>query len=138
MRPALIALLAAALIAPAAAVAQSSPFAPLPQAPPPAPETVAADPGTGAGDGGISGLQQGFLIAAGLLLVLGIGFAIARDARHHGPGDPRSPSSGSTGSRTTDGGVGERKKPDPRAAQKQKAAAKRARQARKKNRPVRK
>lgn len=131
MRAALILLLAVALLAPAMAAAQ---FQPLPPAPPPTPETVAVDPGSG--DDGLSGIQQGFLILAGVVLVVGIGFAITRDAKRNAPVESRPGQR--SGSSSTGEGVGERKKPDPRAAQKQKAAAKRARQARKKNRPVRK
>lgn len=132
MRSALIAVLAAALLTPSLATAQ---FQPLPQAPPPPPETVVAAPGSG--DGGISALQQAFLIAAGVVLVLGIGFAIARDARRNAPVEAR-PARGSVATTAVGEGGGERRKPDPRAAEKQKAAAKRARRARKKNRPVRK
>lgn len=131
MRTALAALLAAALLAPAAAVAQT-PFQPLPAAPPQ--QTTPAAPAQGTGDDGITPLQQGLLIFAGIALVLGIGIAIARDARRNAPAE-RPPIPGGVTAATPDG---ERRRPDPRAAQKQKAAAKRARQARKKNRPVRK
>ena len=134
MRSILVAVLAAALLAPAGAAAQS-PFQPLPPAPAPAPapETVVTEPGSE--DGGISALQQAFLIIAGVVLVVGIGVAIARDARKNAPVEAR-PGSGSGGAAA---GVdaGTRKKTDARAAQKHKAAGKRARQARKKNRPVR-
>jgi hypothetical protein len=128
MRSALAALLVAGLLAPAVAAAQ---FQPLPPAPPPEPETVA--PAPGAEGSGISALQQGFLILAGVVLVVGIGVAITRDARRNAPAEPRP----GLGSAPEAAGVGARRKPDPRAAQKQKAAAKRARQARKKNRPTR-
>lgn len=132
MRSVLLAVLAAALLTPAAAAAQSAPFAPLPEAPQEQQAPVAVDSGTD--DGGISALAQGLLILAGVALVLGIGFAIARDARRNAPAEARP---GREAGTPTAEGMGERKKPDPRAAQKQKAAAKRARQARKKNRPVR-
>ncbi len=131
MRSALIAPLVAALLAPAGAAAQ---FQPLPPAPPPEPETVVGVPGPE--DSGISGLQEAFLILAGVVLVVGIGVAITRDARRNAPVESRPGSGSASGSAA--GGVGERKKPDPRSAQKQKAAAKRARQARRKNRPTRK
>ncbi|MDQ3631927.1 MAG: hypothetical protein M3417_11800 [Actinomycetota bacterium] len=131
MRSALIALFVAALLAPAVAAGQ---FQPLPPAPPPEPETVPAVPGSEGS--GISGLQEAFLILAGVVLVVGIGVAITRDARRNAPAEARP--GVTSGSSSAAGGVGERKKPDPRAAQKQKAAAKRARQARKKNRPTRK
>lgn len=134
MRSVVLAVLVAVLLAPAGAAAQSAPFAPLPAAPQdqgqPAPTTSSTSQ-----DQGISSLQETLLIAGGILLVLGIGVFIARDARRNAPGDGRP-------SRPYDvepvDGPGVRKKPDPRAAQKQKAAAKRARQARKRNRPVRK
>ncbi len=135
MRSALIAVLVAALLVPAGAFAQSAPFQPLPQAPLEEPPPVVTSPGQG--DGGISGLQEGLLIFAGIALVLGIGVAIARDARRNAPAEARPTSGGSVAGAAGEG-VGERRKPDPRAAQKQKAAAKRARQARKRNRPVRK
>lgn len=135
MRFVLMGVLIAALLAPAKAIAQSAPFQPLPQAPAPAPEPVTADPGADAG--GISSLQQTLLIAGGVLFVLGIGVAIARDARRNAPAETR-PARGGSAAGTPGEGVGERRKPDPRAVQKQKAAAKRAREARKRNRPVRK
>ena len=134
MRSALIAVLVALLVAPAGAAAQSAPFQPLPQAPPTAPEPVA--PAPGGVDEGITALQQGFLILAGVVLVLGIGVAIARDARRHAPVEGRAAPGGALATAAT--ADGERRRPDPRAAQKQKASSKRARQARKKNRPVRK
>lgn len=132
MRSAVLAALVAALLLPAGAAAQSSPFAPLPT---PQSEQPAAPVASNDDDEGISSLQQTLLIAAGIAFVLGIGLLIARDARRNAPVDARA-------SRPYDvepvDGVGERKKRDARAQQKQKAAAKRARQARKKNRPVRK
>ena len=133
MRSALAVALAAVLLAPAAAGAQSSPFQALPA--PQQTEPQAPAQGATPGGGGISGTQQALLIFAGVALVLAIGVAIARDARQHAPSDgrPGSPA------RTPDapGEPGERKKRDSRAADRQKAAAKRARQARKKNRPLR-
>ncbi len=139
MRSVLVAVLAAALLVPAVAAAQSSPFQPFSPAPVPAPApapppaTVPAAPT--ADDGGISALQQALLILSGVVLVFGIGLAIARDARKNAPVEPRPGSS--SGAASAGDAAGTRKKPDPRAARKHKAAAKRARQARKKNRPVR-
>ncbi len=135
MRSALVAVLTAALLVPAVAAAQSSPFQPFAPAPTPAPapETVPVAPKPD--DGGISALQQALLILSGVVLVFGIGLAIARDARKNAPVEPRPGSSG--GAASAGDAAGTRKKPDPRAARKHKAAAKRARQARKKNRPVR-
>ena len=130
MRSALLAALAAVLLAPAAAVAQS-PFAPLPStpgqtqaAPTPTPTT------TSSSGGGINTLQQTLLILAGVVLVVGIGFAIARDARAHAPVTDRELR------RAEEGETPEHER--PRANPRAKAAAKRARQARKKNRPARK
>ncbi len=134
MRPAVLALLAALLLLPAAAAAQSSPFQPLPPAPQEQPAAPAPTPGS-QDDGGISSGAQALIIAAGIAFVLAIGFFIARDARRNAPGDER-PGRPLEGRSIT--GEGERKRRDASAAQKQKAAAKRARQARKKNRPVRK
>jgi len=135
MRSALVAVLVAALLAPPVAAAQSSPFQPSPS-PAPAPPTETVVTESGSDDGGISTLQQTFLILAGVVLVVGIGVAIARDARRNAPVEAR-PGSGSGGTSAGEG-AGTRKQLDRRAAQKHKAAAKRARQARKKNRPVRK
>lgn len=131
MRSALITLLVAALLAPAVAAAQ---FQPLPPAPPPEPPPLPAVPGSE--ESGISGLQEALLILAGVVVVVGIGVAITRDARRNAPAETRPGAGGPSSSGA--GSVGERKKPDPRIARKQKAAAKRARQARKKNRPARK
>ena len=137
MRPAVAAVLIALLLVPATAFAQSSPFAPLPQAQDTQTQTTApAQGGTGQGEG-ISSLQETLLIAAGIVLVLGIGLLIARDARKNAPVDSSRPDRPFDDAQVVDG-VGVRRKPDPRAAQRQKAAAKRARQARKRNRPVRK
>ncbi len=137
MRSALVAVLVAALLAPSVAAAQSSPFQPLPPAPAPAPPpTETVPPAPGSDDSGISALQQGLLILAGVVLVVGIGVAIARDARRNAPVEAL-PGSGSGGASAGEDAAA-RKKTDARAAQKHKAAAKRARQARKKNRPVRK
>ena len=129
MRTALLALVAAALLLPATAGAQSSPFAPLPQAQPDSAPVTTAAPSSSSG-GGISTLQQTLLILAGVALVVGIGVAIARDARARAPVTERELR------RAEEGDVGGRERPkaDPKA----KAAAKRARQARKRNRPVRK
>lgn len=133
MRSAFTVVMVAALLAPAAAGAQATPFQPLPapqQTEPP------VTTGTTPADGGISPTQQALLIFAGVALVLGIGFAIARDARRNAPSDGRPGAPARTPA--APGEPGERKKPDPRAVSRQKAAAKRARQARKKNRPARK
>ncbi len=134
MRSALAAVLVVLLLTPALAAAQSSPFQPLPSAPQ---ETAPPVTSTSADDGGVSSLQQTLLIGAGILFVLGIGFAIAWDARRNAPGADR-PGARPLPKDEREEAVGERKKRDPRSQAKQKAAAKRAREARKRNRPVRK
>jgi hypothetical protein len=82
------AILVLALLAPAApAPAQSDPFSPLPQQqlPQPAPETTGEDTDQNTGESGLESWQQiGILIGGGLLL-LGIGWAIVRDARRRAP-----------------------------------------------------
>lgn len=129
MRTALLAALLSALLLPAGAAAQSSPFQPLPQAPVETQPPATTAPGS-ASNGGISGLQQTLLILAGVVFVVGIGFAIARDARAQAPVTDRELR------RAEEGSTPEHER--PRADPKAKAAAKRARQARKRNRPVRK
>lgn len=138
MRIALFAVLAALLLLPAGAVAQSAPFQPLPAAPPDTPIPTQTAPKD---DSGISGTGEVLIIGLGLLFVVGVGVAIALDARRSAPADPRPGRrgfGGSPGEGTAEGVAGERKRRDAQAQRKQKAAAKRARQARKKNRPVRK
>lgn len=134
VRSTAVAVLAALLLMPSVALAQSTPFAPLPAAPQEQTDpTVTTAPA--ADDDGISSLQQTLLIGAGILFVLGIGVAIAYDARRNAPGEDRP---GARPLPKDENEIGERKPRDPRTQAKQKAAAKRARQARKKNRPVRK
>lgn len=87
MRPSrlAVALCALALVLPGSALAQA-PFAPLPSAPPAPPETVTvAPPRLGEDSDGLSGWQQALITAAGAALVIGIGVAIARDARRVAP-----------------------------------------------------
>jgi hypothetical protein len=128
MRSALLAALAVVLLMPATAAAQT-PFAPLPSTP--QTETQAAPTTTtSSSGGGITTLQQTLLILAGVVLVVGIGVAIARDARAHAPVTDRELR------RAAEGDTPEHER--PRANPRAKAAAKRARQARKKNRPARK
>lgn len=128
MRSVLPAVLAVVLLLPGVAAAQSSPFQPLPQAPTQTAAPAASDsPDDG---GGVTGLQQALLIAAGVVLVVGIGVAIARDARAQAPVTERELR------RAEEGASADHER--PRADPKAKAASKRARQARKRNRPVRK
>jgi hypothetical protein len=85
MRTAATVLTSLALLAlPAGAPAQQSPFAPLPQAAQPETPTVVVQPSTN-GNGGLAGWQQGLIVAAGMILLVGIGWAIVSDARHKAP-----------------------------------------------------
>lgn len=75
-----------ALLVPVAAGAQSSPFAPLPQAAP-APDTtptVTSSVST-SDDGGLKGWQEVLIFAGGGILLLGIAWAILSDARSVAP-----------------------------------------------------
>src|SRR4051794_26865803 len=75
-----------ALAAPAAALAQSSPFQSLPPA---QQQTVETQPvvsnSANADDGGISGLGKAAIVAVGALLLGGIAWMIVRDARSAAP-----------------------------------------------------
>jgi hypothetical protein len=81
-------LILGALLAPAGALAQSSPFGPIPQAPPEPTPTV-VDAGSD-DDEGLSRSQEILIGVAGFVLLIGIGYAIVRDARANAPvDDPR-------------------------------------------------
>ncbi|HWT94113.1 MAG TPA: hypothetical protein VN238_14000 [Solirubrobacteraceae bacterium] len=81
-------LVVAALIAPAGALAQSSPFGPIPQAPPEPVPTVA--PANSNDDDGLTRTQEILIGLAGFALLGGIAWAIVRDARANAPvADPR-------------------------------------------------
>jgi hypothetical protein len=126
-RLAVLLLVWAQLALPAAALAQGSPFAPIPQAPPQQtapPEDVEDDDG----DEGLSETQQLLIAVAGIALLGGIAWAIVRDARRAAPVEARSPATDS-GERTK----GSRTPPKRRVEQ-NRARAKTARQARKRNR----
>jgi hypothetical protein len=85
MRIAALLLTSLALLAlPAGAPAQQSPFAPLPQSAQPSTPTVVVAPPSN-GNGGLAGWQQGLIVAAGMILLLGIGWAIVSDARSKAP-----------------------------------------------------
>ena len=83
-----------ALAAPAPALAQSSPFAPLPpsapdsstQAPPPPAATTSATD-----SGGLGTMGDILVYGAGALLLLGMGWLIVRDARRRAPVEERVP-----------------------------------------------
>src|SRR3954447_347766 len=69
---------------PAAAFGQANPFTPLPQGQTTPTEVVVAPPTTSDG-GGLKTWQQVLIFGAGLILLLGIGWAIASDARRRAP-----------------------------------------------------
>lgn len=72
------------LALPAVAPGQQSPLAPLPPAAQPTTPTVVVAPPNG-GSGGLKGWQQGLIVAAGMILLIGIGWAIVSDARSKAP-----------------------------------------------------
>jgi uncharacterized oligopeptide transporter (OPT) family protein len=115
-----------ALAAPIAAHAQSSPFAPLPQAAPaPDQTTVATTTSSSSSDGGLATWQQVLIFAGGGILLLGIAWAIVSDARSVAP------------TLETESQVESRERREEdikRRKVKNRATAKRARAARKKNR----
>ena len=125
-RATLILLLTALCAAPATgvAVAQQDPFGPVPQAPPQQPPPAPAPAGQ---DEGLSRTQELLIGAAGLVLLLGIGWAIVRDAREAAPVDADHPID------EIDKPKGTRPPPERRVKQ-NRARAKAARQARKRNR----
>ena len=117
-------LLAGGATAPAA-LAQSDPFGPIPQAPPDVPEPAPVP--TDDDEGGLNRTQELLIGAAGIVLLFGIGWAIVRDARSAAPVDAEHPMADSDrpkGSRT----------PPARRVKQGRAKAKAARRARKKNR----
>jgi hypothetical protein len=85
MRTAATLLTSLALLAvPAAAPAQQSPFAPLPQAAQSGTPTVVVSP-SNSDTGGLKGWQQGLIVGAGMILLVGIGWAIVSDASSKAP-----------------------------------------------------
>jgi hypothetical protein len=115
----------AALAVPVAAHGQASPFAPLP----PAQTTPQATPTTSSTtttDDGLAGWQQILIFAGGGILLLGIAWAIVSDARSAAPA--KEPTEELEAARV-------RKEEDiKRRKARNRAAAKRSRQARKRNR----
>jgi len=82
-----------ALAAPPPALAQSSPFAPLPQAPP---DTTTIQVQTTANttqsdSGGLGTLGDVVIYGAGAVLLFGMGWLIVRDARRRAPIEERVP-----------------------------------------------
>ena len=123
-------IVALALLAPAAAVAQQNPFGPIPQAPPQqtAPPEDESTTASNDDDDGLSRQQQILITLAGVLLLAGIGYAIVRDARSAAPVEHHlREDEGGTRSRGT-------RTPKDRRVERGRARAKRARRARKKNR----
>lgn len=118
----------AACAVPVAAHAQSSPFAPLPQ---PAPQqqatpTVTSSSTSTTDDGGLSGWQEVLIFAGGGILLLGIAWAIVSDARSHAPAEDRTGEQEAARTR--------REEDIKRRKARNRAAAKRSRAARKRNR----
>ena len=75
----------ALLGAPAAALGQANPFAPLPQGQTVQTEVVVPPPANGGDSGGLKTWQQILIFGAGAILLFGIGLAIASDARRRAP-----------------------------------------------------
>jgi uncharacterized oligopeptide transporter (OPT) family protein len=116
-----------ALAAPIAAQAQSSPFAPLPQASTvPDDTTVTTSSSSSSDDDGLKGWQQVLIFAGGGILLIGIAWAIVTDARSVAP----------TGDETEEVEESRKRKEADlkRRKAKNRATAKRSRAARKKNR----
>ena len=115
-----------ALLAPASARAQDNPFGPVPQAPPQ--QTQPAPPPPPDEDEGLSERQQLLIALAGGVLVIGIAWGIVRDARRKAPSEAHmSVEEGGTTAHGT-------RPPKRQRVAQQRARAKRARKARKKNR----
>ena len=116
------------VLAPAtAAFAQQSPFSPLPQAQQPT-QTVTTSGNTSSNNGdsgGLSSWQELLIFLGGVILIIGIGYAIVTDARKNAP-----VKEGEIGH------IGEPTKPLPKARTKpvRRAKARAARASRKRNR----
>ena len=87
MRTAATVLASLALLgAPASAFAQANPFTPLPQAQSTPTEVVVPPSNNSSSDnGGLADWQEILIFVAGLILLVGIGWAIASDARRRAP-----------------------------------------------------
>jgi hypothetical protein len=122
-----LALLCAALIGSsgaATAFAQQDPFGPIPQAPPDEPPPA---PRPDQQEDGLSRTQELLIGVAGIVLLVGIGWAIVRDARSAAPVDAAHPVDDVDRPKAT-------RPPPQRRVQQSRAKAKAARRARKKNR----
>jgi hypothetical protein len=82
--PATVLTALALLSAPAVAQAQVNPFAPLPDASPATTPTVVVT-ANNSSSGGLATWQEFLIFGAGLVLLLGIGWAIVSDARTKAP-----------------------------------------------------
>lgn len=124
-RIAVLATVLALVLAPAA-LAQSSPFAPLPPAQSdPATTVQAVSSSSHDGGGGLKTWQEILIFAAGVVLIGGIGYAIVSDARERAP--VREP--------TLDSGPGaSQRRHTPEAKARARAKQKAARRQRRKNR----
>jgi hypothetical protein len=82
-----LAILVCALAPPVMAVAQQSPFSPLPQAQQPTQSaTTSTNGSSNNGDsGGLANWQELLIFAGGVALIVGIGYAIVTDARKNAP-----------------------------------------------------
>jgi hypothetical protein len=115
-----------ALLVPVAAGAQSSPFAPLPNATPAPSTTPTVTSSASTSDDGLKSWQEILIFAGGGILLLGIAYAIVTDARSVAP----------TVETTEEGEASRARKEEDlkRRKAKNRDAAKRARAARKRNR----
>ena len=126
-RPLAIAVLLCVLAPPVAALAQQSPFSPLPpaQTATQAPTTTSGSSTSNGDGGGLQSWQEVLIFLGGVALIVGIGYAIVTDARRNAPVKAGE-----------DSHIGEVTKPLPKARTKpvrrQKARA--ARASRKRNR----
>src|SRR4051794_15756193 len=114
-------LIALTLVAPAAALAQSSPFTPIPPAQQETQTTPTVTVNNGAAeDEGLSGMAKAAIVAFGALLLAGIAWLIMRDARNRAP--------------VPEVEAGPRGTTSPQRHARARAKAKRAKQQRKRNR----
>jgi hypothetical protein len=120
----LVTALAAVLLAPAGALAQA-PFAPLPPAAGTTTEEALPTTTTTTEDQGLERWQEILIFLGGVVFVLGIGYAVLRDARKRAPVDDEDRYYRETADKSG---------PDPRKKAKARAKAKAQRQARRRNR----
>ncbi len=113
-----------------AAAQTGDPFGPLP---PPRTEPPVVVPTAPEEDEGLKSWQQTLLIVGGALFVVGIGVAIARDARQHAPEERGRPGRAAEGFAGAGVGAG-RGGVKPRDRRRARARARTARASRRKNR----